>query len=289
MEAQACLEHKRMNKFDADFLLRRKYYRERRNTVRRLFFFVFLIFFFCSVYYTVQIPTKKSVSIELSKNHLVNNEYIVQSISKQITGKNFFFISPKTITKNLLLSCGLLKDVVIRKYLLPELKLIVFVKEKQLWGKLLSDNGLMYITNEGNLVNGNYINVNLLPANLLLIFCSNTKLISESTLLTLKETLDFFQANLKIKINKFLITDRNTLEIYTDNFIKIDAGYIDATLPEKITKLTDILKQIKNKSYLIRYIDLSLENGAVIKKADEKEIDKKEIDKKVHKLFMILH
>jgi len=102
--------------------------------------------------------------------------------------------------------------------------------------------------------------------------------------LILKDTLDFFNTRLKIKINKFLVTDRNTLEIYTDNFIKINAGYIDSNLLVKIAKLSDILNQIKKKSYLIQYIDLSLENGAVIKKVDEGKVDKKHL-----RLFMILH
>ena len=261
-----------MTDFQTNFLLRRKYYRERRNTVRRFLFFLFLILFFCLVQFLTQIPNKKLVAIELSKSCLLKDEYIVQTISKEISGENFFFISPRILTKNLLSSCGLLKDVVIRKYLLPELKLLVFVKEKQLWGKLINntgENNPVYITNEGNLVSGNYINFNLLPANLILVFCANKKFASEATLLILKDILDFFNTNLKIKIKKFLVTDRNTLEIYTDNSIRINAGYIEPNLLAKITKLRGILNQIKKNSYLIQYIDLSLENAAVIKKADE--------------------
>ena len=261
-----------MTDFQTNFLLRRKYYRERRNTVRRFLFFLFLILLFWLVQFLIQIPNKRPVTIELSKNCLLKNEYIIQTISKEISGKNFFFISPRILTKNLLSSCGLLKDVVIRKYLLPELKLLVFVKEKQLWGKLINntgENNPVYVTNEGNLVSGDYINFDLLPGDLILVFCTNNKFVSEATLLLLKDTLNFFNTSLKIQINKFLVTDRNTLEIYTDNSIKIDAGYIDPNLLTKITKLKGILNQIKKNSYLIQYIDLSLENAAVIKKADE--------------------
>lgn len=276
-----------MNDFQKNLLLRRKYYRERRNTVRKILFILLLVLFFFVLYFILQIPNKGPAAIELSKNHLIKNEYIVQNISKEISGKNFFFASPRKLTKNLLLSYGLLKNVVIRKYLLPRLKLVVIVKEKQLWGKLITNNfgnNPAYITNEGNLINGNYINFNLLPEDLTLVFCTNSTYTSETTLLILKDTLDFFNTKLKIKINKFLVTDKNTLEIYTDNFIKINAGYIDSNLLVKIAKLSDILNQIKKKSYLIQYIDLSLENGAVIKKADERKIDKKH-----SKLFMILH
>ena len=276
-----------MNDFQTNLLLRRKHYRERRNTVRRAFFFLFLILFFLSLYFTLQIPNKKPVTIEISKSHLLKDVYLVQKISSQVKDKNFFFISPRAVTKNLLSSCELLKDVVIRKYLFPEFKLLIFVKEKQIWGKLVDNiggNNFVYITNEGDLISENYINFNLLPENLTLVFSVNSKPLSENTLLILKKVLDFLNTNLKIKISKFLITDRDTLEIYTDNSIKIDAGYIDSNLLTKITKLSDILNQIKKKSYLIQYIDLSLENGAVIKKADEKEIDKNP-----SKLFMILH
>ncbi|OGI12789.1 MAG: hypothetical protein A3I68_04875 [Candidatus Melainabacteria bacterium RIFCSPLOWO2_02_FULL_35_15] len=276
-----------MNDFQKNLLLRRKHYRERRNTVRKILFILSLILFFFVLYFILQIPNTGPAAIELSKNHLIKSEYIVQNISKEISGRNFFFISPRKLTKNLLLSCGLLKNAVIRKYLLPRLKLVVIVKEKQLWGKLIannSGNNPAYITNEGNLINGNYINFNLLPEDLILVFCTNSTYVSEAALLILKDTLDFFNTRLKIKINKFLVTDRNTLEIYTDNFIKINAGYIDSNLLVKIAKLSDILNQIKKKSYLIQYIDLSLENGAVIKKVDEGKVDKKHL-----RLFMILH
>ena len=123
-----------------------------------------------------------------------------------------------------------------------------------------------------------------LPENLTLVFCNNKKLLTESVLLILKDVLDFFNTNLKIKIHKLLVTDKNILEIYTDNSITINAGYIDMNILKKITKLTEILNQIKKNSYLIQYINLSLENGAVIKKADDKKINKKPI-----KPFMILH
>jgi len=270
-----------MNTFQTDILSRRKHYRERRNTVRSFLLLLFSVLFISSMYLVLKIPNKKPITIELSKNYLVKNEYIIQNITKQLSANNFFFISPRSITKNLLLSCGMLKDIVIRKYLLPELKLVVFVKEKQLWGKFISpDNSkifgsnLVYITDGGDLVSGNYLNFNLLPSNLVLVTCNN-KLASESALLILKEAFDFFHNNLKIKVNNFFITDRNTLEIYTDNAIKISAGYVDANLMPKITKLGDILEQIKKKSYLIQYIDLSLDNGAVVKKIDKNNIDKK--------------
>lgn len=275
-----------MNDLQINLLSRRKHYRDRRNTVRKIFFFLFLIWSIYSVYFVSQIPNKKILTIELSKNYLVKDVYITQNISKHIVGKNFFFLSPRILAQDLLLSCGLFKDIVMRKYLLPELKLVISVKEKQLWGRLVAsntDNALLYVTNEGNLVNGDYINLSFLPRNLVLIFCTNSKFASEATLIRLKNTLDFFKTNLKITIDKFLITERNTLEIYTDNSIKIDAGYIDSNLLDKITKLSDILNQIKKKSYLIQYIDLSLENGAVVKKLNEKETDKKHL-----KLFMIL-
>ena len=271
-----------------DILSRRKYYRERRNTVRKFFFFFFFISFVFFICLVLKIPDKKLINIELRGNQLIKNEYILQRVYNQLNGKNFFFVSPRAIAKNLVLSCGLLKDVVIRKYLLPEFKFIVTVKEKQLWGKLIfnKENSYLYVTHEGSLVNKNYINFNLLPVNLIPVFSESTNLLSESDLLILKDILDFFNIKLKIRINKFLVTDKNTLEIYTDNAIKINAGYIEVNLLNKIMKLTDILKQIQKKSYLVQYIDLSLENGAVIKKISEKEQEKK---KKSLKLFMILH
>ena len=129
-----------MNDFQTDFLLRRKYYRERRNNVRKFFFFFFSFLFVFCVNFLLRLPSKKPLILEISKSYLLKDEYISQNISKQVAGKNFFFISPKVVTKNLLLSSGLLKDVVVRKYLFPELKLLIFVKEKQLWGKLITNN-----------------------------------------------------------------------------------------------------------------------------------------------------
>jgi len=86
-----------MNDFQKNLLLRRKHYRERRNTVRKILFILSLILFFFVLYFILQIPNTGPAAIELSKNHLIKSEYIVQNISKEISGRNFFFISPRYV------------------------------------------------------------------------------------------------------------------------------------------------------------------------------------------------
>lgn len=258
-----------MNAFQTDILSRRKHYRERRNTIRRFLLVLLFLMAVLLLYFVFKMPNNKQIKIEISRNKLVKNEFILKSTSRQIQGKNFFFISPRILAKNLLVSCCLLRTVVIRKYLYPELSLAVFIKEKGLWGKLESSDGtLRYITDEGDLVSNSYINVSLIPSNLTLVSFRNNNDVSVITLVMLKDILNFFDSRLKIKVNKFFITDKNTLEIYTDNSMKINAGYINSKLFDKITKLSSILSQVRKKSYLIQYIDLSLERGAVIKKKE---------------------
>ncbi len=270
--------------FETNLLLRRKQYRERRNSVRKFFFFVLSLSFIVLLYLFLQIPSQKSPKVEIYKTNLIKSDYIFQLVNKELSGKNFFLISPKAITRNLLLACPLLSDVFIRKYLYPEYKIVVIVKENFLWGKIVLGNSAIFVTNSGKQVHSNSIDLNLLPADLTLLSSNNKNILTESTLLILKEVLDYFNKTLQIKIQRFFITDGNTLEIYTDNSIKIDVGYIDIKMLEKIQKLNDILTQIKKKSYLIKYIDLSLENGAVIQKSDEDEVKRKHLN-----LFMLLH
>ncbi len=253
--------------------------------VRRFFLTLFVFIFLFCLYYVFQISYNRKIKIEVSNNYLVKSEVVIRSVSSLTSGKNFFFIYPSKLSENLVSSYGLIKNVVIRKYLIPELKISIFVKEKNLWGRLITlANGTVYITDEGDLVKSDYINLNLLPSDLTLILINNNVNVTKNTLLILKDVHDFFENLLKIKINRFIVTDRNILEIYTDNSIKINAGYIDKSVLEKIVKLSDIFNQINKQSDLIQYIDLSLENGAVIKKLDENGFKEKH-----SKLFMILH
>lgn len=273
--------------FETNLLLKRKQYRERRNSVRKFFFFVLSFFFVAMLYVLLQIPSRSFPKVEIYKTNLVKSDYVLQLVNKELSGKNFFLISPRAITKNLLLACPLLSDVFIRKYLYPEYKIIVVVKENSLWGKIVQGNNSnsgIFITNNGKQVQSSSINSNLLPVDLILLSSNNKNTFTESTLLILKDVLDYFNKTLQIKVEKFFVTDSNTLEIYIDNSIKIDAGYIDIKILEKIQKLNDILTQIKKKSYLIKYIDLSLENGAVIRKNDEEDVKRKHLN-----LFMLLH
>ncbi len=265
-----------MNDFQSDISSRRKYYRERRNVVRNVLLLLFVLSFLFCFYSVFKVADKKEIKVEIVKNNLVRSDFISNIVLRQTAAKNFFFIVPRKISNELVLSCGLLRGVVVRKYLFPNPELFVFVSEKTLWAKFLLNNQLLYVTDEGDLVKLDCLNIKLLPSDLTVLTASNLVNVSQNVLLILKNIYDFFDTSLKIKIARLNITAKNTLEIYTDNSIKINAGYIDKNLLEKIFKLSDVLNQIKKQSYLIQYIDLSLENGAVIKKTDETN-DKKSL------------
>ena len=269
-----------MDKDKYDSYSRRNFYRKQRNIVRRILLLIFISFFiFCS-YKIFLIPIKTPPRVEIIGNFLIQDTYLVNCVNKNITKGNFFLVSPKQISNDLLQTNKILKDVVVRKYLIPECKLIVFFKEKTLWAELLigkeeNVKKKMLIATDGDLASVDYLNLNLLPKNLLPIYVVVNESPQKSTLNILKRAFDLLHNDFHLDINKMVITETLDLEIYPTEKLKIRAGKVSDDLFKRISKLKDILNVISEKSYVIKYLDLTLEEGAVFKSNPETNEAKK--------------
>ena len=263
-----------MDAFEANLISKKKFYKDRRNFLRRIFlslFILVLLLIFADFLYAEK---KSQLKVEIITCSLLDENDLVKELISQTQGKNFFFLSSKKIGQSLLLIFPTLKDVKVRKYLFPEKKILVFASAKELWGSFFYANhselnDLDYITDCGDLVKTFTLKKKYVPIGLLPVY--STKILSKVQFLLLKKISEYFSQNLGLIVTKFCVNDKNDLEIYTDNSIKIKAGVINESLFEKTKTLLNILDVIKDKPYLIEYIDLSLDKGAVIKKAEEKE------------------
>lgn len=265
---------------------RRNFYRNRRNVIRR----IFLIFFICLnifIFYKIVIKTKINVpEVQLVGNNLLRTDPLIEKILNLGKSKNYFLNSTRDISRSLKSSFPILNEAVVRKYLYPHYKYVVIVKEKSLWAELskcpYKDSGKKYLINyvagDGELIGLEYLNKTLVPENLISVCFIGNSIPSKNHLKIVKEVSDFIVNNLDLKIKQFLITEKNDIEIYSGDDIRIKAGKIDDDLLERIKRLKGALQAIKERSYLIEYLDLTLENSAVFKKFEENKISKPKLN-----------
>lgn len=265
-----------MQNFENNILTKRQQYRKRRNVVRKIFLVSVLFFVVMLVGLLLSVEKKSTFRMEIYGNKSLGKECVLPVIDSLVKNKNFFFFSPKMVSAKLFDIFPILKVAKVRKYLLPDKKLLIYIKEKELWGQFnlfISNKTIKYyVTDYGDLVSVEGLNQNYIPAGLILIF--SQKQISKEELMLLKRISDFFIRNLGVIIERFALNQKSELEIYTDSAIKIRAGVLKEELFEKIKMLTGVLRTVKEKAYLIEYIDLTLDKGVVIRKSNEK-LDKK--------------
>lgn len=212
--------------------------------------------------------------IEIFGNNLIKTDYISDFISSSIAGKNFFLISPRYITNDLNKTIGLIQDLVIRKYIIPEYKISVSLKEKNLWAKLITSDGesdrhYSFVAQDGSVVSPDYLNIDLISPELVNVYLIGTGLIEKEKLCLVKDVVDFVVKNIGLTVHKIVLLNKSELEIYCDNELRIKAGVIDETLNERMKTLLKSINVIKDRSFMIEYIDLTLESGVVIKKSKE--------------------
>lgn len=265
-----------MEKIEYYISTRRNYYRKRRNLIRRLFLVLVVVCYLFVGYKIFLISKEPLPKVEIIGSFLIQDKYIIDRVVQQISNKNFFLISPKKISNDLAQSFLLLKDVVIRKYLIPEPRLIVFLKEKSIWARLVIElphniNKNMLISNDGDLLSEEYLNLTQIPKNLLPIYVNDANLLQKSHLCILKKVFDILEKDFNLRIKNFLITNTFDLEIYPQSSFKIKAGKIDTDLFKRISMLKEVMKAINEKSYLIEYLDLTLESGAIFRKYIEEK------------------
>lgn len=258
-----------------DFVNRRNVYRKRRNIIRRFFLIFFILFFVFLINFIYLLSTKNKVCVEIFKNNLVNNNYITSLVLDEIGKKNFFFISPRKISNTLLKNIPMFKDAVVRKYIIPNYKLFVVVNEKKLWAKMLLykedslfNKDAFYITNEGDIVPENYLNLELIPDKLISLHANENVIPDTRQLILLKNTVDKIQ-KIDLLVTKLLINNDLDLVIYTANAFLIRAGKVESSLLKKIKKLDELIKVINKYSLKVQYLDLNLETSAILKTYSE--------------------
>lgn len=256
-----------MDNSEFNVLKYKRSYTKRRNYVRRLILILFVLLFVFLANYFYLLAFRSDVKIEVFNNKLVNSEFLVDLINDEIINKNFYLINQRNVSNLLHDSVPLFSEIVVRKYLIPERKFRIIVNEKQLWSKLNVlnlKNDIFYLTSDCDLVPDEYLNSDLIPADLIPINLSKIDLLNNYQLLLLKKLFDRLK-NLKLIIDRFVVNDNSSLNIFTSDGFLINAGKIDENILKKIEKLDSLLNIISKQSLMVQYLDLDLETSAVLK------------------------
>lgn len=251
--------------------------RRRRNITRRIFLILFVICFCFFAYKIYRLPFKDKISIQIVNSELLNTGFLLDEIKNKIEDKIFFSISSNDISNRLLTICPLLQDVVIRKYIFPECKIIVYVIEKNIWGKISKqDNSseVTFVTDEGDLVMPFQIDISLIPDNLIPVYLLEANVLSAHELRILKNNFDTIQHDYKLKIEKAQIVKNKILEIVSVHGSRIKIGKINEEMNNLVSMLNESIAIINEREYFPEYIDLSLENSVVFKRVKKNDEDK---------------
>ncbi len=272
-----------MHKKEFDFFNKRNIYRIRRNRIRRVFLVGFIIMFLYCGTKLINHSSSNNVQIEIVNNYLLKNDYIANCLASSIKTTNFFLINPLNLSNSLVTSEPLFKNIIIRKYLFPTCKIVAFVEEEKIWGKLLesnksynqANNTFKLITDDCNLVTLENLNLTLIPNDLFIIELFSQTVNLNQDLKTIKLITEWFKNNLTIGIQKIIISDNDKLDILMTSGLKIKAGVIDSDIIKRVNKVKDILDLVKYNSG-DGYLDLTLESGAIFKQnTDSKTFSQK--------------
>lgn len=262
----------------------RNIYRKRRNVIRRLFLFLFIIIVILSTLKTYKISKYVLPKIEIENNMLISPEFLTNIVLENISGQQFIFISPRVLSEKLSEIANMSKKIVVRKYIFPELKIKVIVKEKNLWAavteRTVSGANWLYISDEGDLVSATSLIASKLPKNMFPIYASNINKISKQAFYLLKDIHATIVNKNHIPIKCFKISELLDLEMITDSGLTIKAGKIDSDIQKRISKYFEVSRLIGEKTYLVEYVDLTLDNAVVLKKQTLKQQDPSDLEGK---------
>ena len=250
----------------------RNFYRKRRNFIRRV---LLVLLVFSCVFFLFRVTNhvkNTDPKIEILGARVINQNFLLSDILKQTNIKNFFLLSPKKISCNLLDSFKLLEDVVVRKYIFPEIRICVFLREKNIWARILNTkniNQISFVTNEGDIILGSYLNPNNIPTNILDIYSQNDlNTLSKDRLVIIKDLSEHLKNYEKFLVSSFIIDNKSNLDFslrVDGKLLRVKAGNINETLFNKIKSLSEIIETVGAKLNEIKYIDLTLDTGAIIK------------------------
>ena len=160
---------------------------------------------------------------------------------------------------------------------------MVFLKEKNIWGQLFfknpgADLKPLYLTDEADILSTEYLNIENLPIGLPQIYVYSRAYPSKKILLLIKQNHEILINKIQLPIKILVLTEKNDLELYSNFGFKIKCGKIDDFLQERIlnlNKMPKIFQGIKNGEYRSGYLDLTLENAAVLKDESKEKVEKK--------------
>lgn len=269
---------------------RRSKYARRRNLIRKLFLVLFLAVFIW-LFYLLQLKASTATTrIDILGNKLALSSCIQDLVLREINHSSFFLLSQKAISLKLINSIPLFRSVVVRKYLIPENKYLVVVKEKNIWAKLLFykddfENVLSsaFLSEDGDVLSKDCLDLNLLSSELPLVYCDKNSLFQKPKFFILKNLFNDLK-KINLPIEKFVINSTLDLDVYTSDGFCVHVGRIDQDLQSKLAKLYDLLNVIGRNTFMIQYLDLTLEKSAILKTYSGSNAGKsKEKDSKVSK------
>ena len=259
---------------------RRNSLRRRRNIIRRIALFLSVIFFIFLGSSIYSAAFKITPDIQVINNKVSDVENLKNTVNNLVSGENLFLISPRKIRNELVQTNKLLKEVVVRKYIFPKYQLIVYIDEKKIWSEIFSITGdelaSFFLTDEGNVIPKSFVDLNLLHNQLIPVLCDHLDSIDTDSFFTVRNVVDIVYKKFGLQINKATISNDLELALVTNdglnNELLIKAGMIDNELFKRISRLEESLNLIRQKAYLVEYIDLTLENSVVLKRQNESKI-----------------
>ena len=270
-----------MQNIEINIADKRKFYLKRRNFIRRIVL-VFLVFLSGFIFFRIyNLPKHHSVKIEFYGNKLINNVLLQSQLYSYIENRNFYLISPRNLTSYIVKTFPLIEDIAIRKYVFPEIKLIVSFKEKQVWGKIYSSGNSPndYVTNQGDTISLGQINLDNLPSNILNIYLEKDYVLTVSFLSLLKTFIDEIYKNKWIKISEIKLNKKNEIELVSsmslNPMLKIKVGQIQNEMKIKLQRLDNVIMLVNENDYCVEYLDLNYDGSAVIKTCSDKNKNKK--------------
>lgn len=254
---------------------------KRRNKVRAFLLFVFSIMLLSFLFALYKKVLFKPIQIQIENSITTKEQNILRDVKQIVQNKNFFLISPKEISLALKISNPTLKDIVVRKYVFPSNKLLIFVaSEKEVWGKLvcLEKDKLLnligYVTSDGKMIYKEQINEDKINDKLVLLEladCSYNKVyIDKNMLVDLKEILKLLTSKYKLEVNKVQVLPSMDLYVYLESGLKINLGKADNTVFSRVSMIEGIKSFINN----LEYLDLTPQKIVIYK--EKTDLDKKE-------------
>jgi len=262
-----------MNSIEYSIHKKRTEHRRKRNVIRRFFLFVSILIIAIFLYQLYLLPAKTDIPVVFEKNKLLNTELIKSQVEEYVNGKNFYLISLNKLSKEILDSCTLLKNIIIRKYIFPKCQFVAYVVEKDVWGMLKplsgSNYGMTYfISSEGNLILPEYVVEENIEDILILLTAKNSDDLTPVVLNIAMKNLLLMKDKFMLEIKEVSIEEDNKMTITCMDDLIIKAGKINDGLYERTGRLQKALEIAHDKGLVLQYIDLTLEKSVVFKEKD---------------------